>query len=78
MIILSEPKFKTQATAWNLNCNIPNKVGFKLVVLRFDGLPIITEVIKDDAGCHVLKDIRINQSLGWRNITADELALQPE
>ncbi len=78
MKILNEPKFKTQTTAWKLNDSIPNQVGFQLVVLRQDGIPILTKVIKDETGCHMLKDVRINQSLGWRKATAEEIALKPE
>ena len=78
MIILSEPKYKTLMTNWLPRENIPNETGFKLVVKLSNGLLGLTEVIKDKAGLHYLKDVSITKVEGWRKAAAEEINLKPE
>jgi hypothetical protein len=51
---------------WHLSGMIPNEAGFPLVVELLNGKELVTEVIKDAEGLHVLRDVPVRMVVRWR------------
>lgn len=53
---------------WKELCDIPNQVGFRLVVLLRSGNQVAARVVKGGDGCHSLENVKYSDCVAWKNL----------